>query len=88
MAIIQRIIVLFWALAASLLTLFLIGFSHFFSSLFDMAYLSMAVEISFIILTVIYALIFKVLFKKNMSFIAAALAFLPPIIVFWLILFS
>lgn len=82
----RRILILSWALAASLLTLFLIGFSHIYSSLFGEAHVLMAFDVSFILFTVIYTLVFWRILKRPLPIWVTFLAFLPPFAIFWLIL--
>lgn len=86
MSILQRILILSWALAASLLMLSFIGSSNLTSSFFGEAHVSTAVDVSFVVFTVIFALIFWRIFKRQFSIAATILLFLPPLAVLWLVL--
>ena len=88
MAIMRRILILLWAVAASLLTLTILGFSNVFSTLFGADHVLKAFDISLVVFTVIYALIFRLLFKRCQSVIVILIAFLPPFLIIWLFLIN
>ncbi|RCL01731.1 MAG: hypothetical protein JSC085_000623 [Candidatus Tokpelaia sp. JSC085] len=86
-AIWKHILISFWAVALSLLSLFTLGFTSLFSFFFGADYMSFSADIIFLFLTVIYTLfLWHMIVSLRFPFFAMVMV-MPACLILWILLF-
>lgn len=86
-AIWKRVLIALWAVTLALLTSRAFGLTHVFSSFFGEKHVILAVDIAFLLLSAIYAVLLSHFAPRVCCGLFNIAALLPPCLVLWFLLF-